>query len=116
MTPASARAKWRRRIHKDGETVTLRRVVPNATPIERQVKARVMGYAPEELIGGINQGDRKVFILAEDVEEVGFPVPLRTGGGDQIVVRNRAMTIQVIDDNTHRIRGVLIAYEIRISG
>jgi hypothetical protein len=115
MTPAHARAKWRRRIHRDGEMITLRRVTPQGTT-NYQVKARVLGYQPDELIGGINQGDRKIYILAEDVEKAGFPAPFKIGGGDTVVVRGRAMNIGVVDDNTHRIAGVLIAYQIKATG
>lgn len=117
MTPAAARAMYRRQIDAHGETITLRRNNPApAGPTEVTVKARVSGYQPEELVGGINQGDRKVIILAEDVEMSGFPVPFNTGGTDKAVVRGRALNIGVVDDSTRRIGGVLIAYEIRATG
>lgn len=105
---------WRRRIKNDGETITLRRgasVGGHAV----YVIARVMGYAPDELIGGITQGDRKIFVLAEDVEAGGFPLPFKPGS-DSVLVRGNKLTIQSVDDNTHRIGGVLIAYEIRATG
>lgn len=106
---------WRRQIHSQGEWVTIRRNSPSG-PTEARVRARVLGYQPEELIGGITQGDRKVYILAEDLENSGFPLPLKIGGSDVLVVRERAMSIRVVDDSTHRLGGELIAYEIRAAG
>lgn len=98
-----------------GETVTLRRNNPApAAATEQTVKARVSGYQPEELVGGINQGDRKVIILAEDITT--FPVPFKTGGTDKIIVRGKTLNIGVVDDSTRRIGDTLIAYEIRATG
>jgi hypothetical protein len=64
------------------------------------------------MIPGRQIGDRRVIVLAEDVEASGFPVPLRTGGSDKAVVRGKMLNINVVDDSTRRIAGVLIAYEI----
>ena len=117
MTPTQGRAMYRRRMDKDGETVTLRRVNASPTPpTDVSVPARVMGYQPEELVGGINQGQRKVIILAEDVASSGFPAPIRQGGTDKIIVRGRTLNIQFVDDSTRRIGDTLLAYELTTSG
>ncbi|TDR89122.1 hypothetical protein [Enterovirga rhinocerotis] len=108
-------AQMRRAIEKTGEVLTLRRVVPNAPPIEKQVRGRVMGYAPDELAAGISIGERKVILPADEVEASGFPTPLRKGT-DRIVVRGTHLTIVEVDDSTRRIGGELVAYEIRASG
>lgn len=106
---------YRRQMDAHGETVTLRRnnAAPSL-PTEQNLKARVIGYQPDELIGGINQGDRKVIILAEDITT--FPLPFKTGGTDKIVVRGKPLNIGVVDDSTRRIGDTLIAYEIRATG
>jgi hypothetical protein len=117
MTPATARRIWKRAISAHGETITLRRTNPSpAAPTSASVRARVMGFAPEELVGGINQGDRKVFILAEDVESAGFPTPIRAGSSDRILVRGKTLMIQSVDESSARIGDTLIAYELRVTG
>jgi hypothetical protein len=117
MSPNEARAMYRRMISEIGETITLRRNNPSpAAPTEVQVRARVTGYRPEELVNGINQGDRRLIVLAEDVEASGFPVPFKTGGSDKAIVRGASLNIGVVDDSTRRIGGVLVAYDITATG
>jgi hypothetical protein len=109
MTPSEARAFYADQLSQFGEMITLRRP---ATMAEITVRARVTEYKPEELGGGINQGDRRVIVLASDVT---FDPPLRVG--DKVVLRgNRVLNISVIDDNTRRIAGELIAYDIAARG
>jgi hypothetical protein len=117
MTPSQARDMYRRMIGEIGETITLRRNNASpAPPTEAQVLARVTGYRPEELVNGINQGDRRLIVLAEDVEASGFPVPFKTGGADKAIVRGKPLNISVVDDSTRRVAGVLIAYDITATG
>lgn len=117
MTPASARDMYRRQIAALGEEITLRRVNPSPTaPTDKAVRARVSGYTPEELVGGISQADRKVILLAEDVEASGFPVPIKSGSTDKLVIRGRQMMISEVDDSTVRVGSTLIAYKIRATG
>jgi len=107
---------WKKAMTRHGETIILRRIVANAPSVDVTVPARVSGYAPEELTAGRTQADRKVFILAEDVEASGFPLPLKQGSTDRILVRGRLMTLTEIDDSTHRVGPTLVAYEIRATG
>jgi hypothetical protein len=93
---------YTRQMEQRGEEVTIRRIVPNSAPIEVSVRAIVMGYDPEELVAGINQGDR--------------PVPLREGSTDRVIVRGRAMIVASIDDSTHRVAGTLNAIQLRVTG
>lgn len=116
MTPADAAAMYRRQIALNGEEVTLRRIVPNAAPINVTVMARVTGYQPQELTDGIDQGDRKVILLADDVSASGFPVPIKLGGSDKIIVRGRTLNVQSVDDTTRSVAGQVIAYEIQARG
>lgn len=115
MTPAHVRASYSRALALAGETVTLRRVNASpAAPTDHQVRARVVGYQPEELVGGIQIGDRKVILLAEDVP--GSFLPFLLGGRDKIVVRGKALNVESVDDSTRRVAGELIAYELRVKG
>lgn len=117
MTPALAALAYRRQLGKHGEDVILRRVnAAPAEPTEVTVRARVTGYAPHELVGGVQQGDRKVVLLAEDVAAADFPEPIRPGGKDKIVVDGRVLNIEVVDDHTRSVDGVLIAYELAVRG
>lgn len=117
MNASEARSMYRRMIGEIGETITLRRNNPSpAAPTEVQVRARVTGYRPEELVNGIKQGDRHLIVLAEDVETSGFPVPFKTNGSDKAIVRGSDLNIGMVDDSTRRVGGVLIAYDITATG
>jgi hypothetical protein len=113
MTDAEARAMWRALLDAYGETVTLQRVNPS---VSQTVRGRVTGFAPEELVGGINQGSRQVRLLAEDVEASGFPVPIRAGSTDRIVAHGKTLMINDVDTSTARVGGTLIAYLITATG
>jgi hypothetical protein len=118
VNSASAAASYARLISQNGETVTLRRysgsgdsrTATDYTPIA----ARVVGYQPSELVDDVQQGDRKVILLAEDVTALSFPAPVLIT--DKIVVRSKEMAIQAIDDSSRRVGETLIAYEIRVRG
>lgn len=115
MTPEQAKASLARQIAMHGETATLRRL--NASPPhteETGVAVFVRGYEPDELVGAIQQGDRKIIVPADNVGS--FPVPFRERSTDRIEVRGQEMTIQAVDDSTRRIAGTLVAYEIRVRG
>lgn len=100
------------------DVVTLRRYAgrdQNRTHFDFQsVRARVTGYAAADLVGDIEQGDRLAIVLAEDVYRVGFPIPIRKGDG--MIVAGAICSIEAVDDNTRRVGGNLMAYEIRIRG
>lgn len=120
MTPEEALSDHRLMLDAVGEEITLRRETrgpgnpPVMIPFEATVRARVMGYQPKDLVGGITQGDLKAIVLAVDLETVQWPGPLRQG--DKAILRGKTKTIEVVDGNTRRIQGVLIAYELRVTG
>lgn len=118
MSPTEAASAYRSALLHEHETVVLRRVGPGNTVVAESppLLARVTGYKPDELVAGIKQGDLRLVLLAEDVEASGFPLPLKQGAADRVVVRGRMTTPQAIDDNTRRVGGVLIAYEIQVRG
>lgn len=116
-TPGLYAAEMERR----GEVVSLRRRKPNSIPAafepEVDVRSIVTGYAPSELVGGINQGDSRVILLAEDVAAGGFPLPITsTNGIDVVWINGRQRTIKSVDEYTHRIAGVLLAYDCTVRG
>ena len=113
MTPATARAMYARQFAGVAQ-VTLRRIVPNASPVDVAVRAKVTGYAPNELMGGIQQGDSRAIVLAVDVEATAFPGPIKAG--DKLVIGGRVRNIQFLDDQTRRIGDTLIAYDLTLRG
>lgn len=115
MTPAVAKAMYARQIDANGDTITLRRADSSGVIDVPGVRVRVMGYGPEELVGGITTGDRKVILPAENIGA--FPVPFKTGGTDKIVLNDgKVLNIQIVDDRTARIADDLIAYKITARG
>lgn len=107
-----ARAAYRHSIAVTGETVTLRTftgVGASRTGADVSVRARVRMFEPAQLVGGLQQGDRELIVLAEDV-----PTPPKKG--DQVIVRGTTMTIQAVDDSTRRLGDVLLAYVITARG
>lgn len=117
MTPEASKASHARMLGQVGEQVTFRRFTgngPNRPHFDVTVTARVMDYTAQELVGGIQQGDRKLIVLAQDFFDAQWPAPPKKG--DEAVIRGVQTTVQDVDDNTRRIKGVLIAYEIRVRG
>ncbi len=117
MTPDSVKASYRQAIVAAATTVVVRRYTgtgENAPFFDVSVGARVVGYEPHELLGLIQQGDRRVIMLAEDLSDAQFPLPLRKG--DKVLVRGRELNIEAVDDNTRRVQGVLVAYELQVRG
>ncbi|RAI44724.1 hypothetical protein CH341_07785 [Rhodoplanes roseus] len=112
MSVAETLAAYRAALAEVGETITVRRLNPSpAAPTDVQALARITGYDPSEIVPGIQQGDRKVILLAEHVT---LTPPLRAG--DKLVVRGRVLNIETVDDSTRRLGGVLVAYELLVRG
>lgn len=117
MTPAAARASHRRMIFQTGEAVSIRRYSGTGggrTSTDYATRARVMEYQPDEFVGNVKQGDRKLIVLVEDLEATAISLPVVLT--DKVVVRGKELAIMALDDNTRRIGGTLIAYELQCRG
>ncbi|MGE0290328.1 MAG: hypothetical protein AB7I42_24910 [Bradyrhizobium sp.] len=117
MTPDESRADYRATMDRVGEVVLIRRYTgsgQNRPHFDAEVRARVMGYEPTELVGGVIQGDRKLIVLAEDMIAAQVPLDLRKG--DKAVIRGKECNIEAADDNKRRVAGALIAYELQVRG
>lgn len=117
MTPEHVRTVYARALSLY-ETIQIRRYTGSGAsraPVDYPVRARVMNYDGDELIGGIVQGRRRVIVLAEDVENSDFALPF-VSTADKLVIRGREVAITAVDDNTRRFGGVLMAYEILAAG
>jgi hypothetical protein len=109
ITAAIARLDMRDVLEHTGEMVTLRRGEASVSAL-----ARVKGFQPEDLVGSIQQGDRSVILLAEDLENAGWDGAPRQG--DRLKAGGAVMVIQSVDGATRRVSGVTIAYEIVARG
>lgn len=119
MTPVGVRSAYRRMLGQF-ELVFLRKytgVGALRTKRDYAVQARVLNYNEEEFVGQVQEGDRKLIIMAEDVDASSLRLPIRKG--DKVVIEregDKELNIEGSDDNTRRIGGELIAYEIRARG
>lgn len=110
MTPAEARAAYRRQIEKHGERVKLRRGFDG---VECEVRARVTGFQPEQLTTGITLGHRRVVILAESIPASWPGPPVKN---DRIVWNGLTLTVTAVDSATRRLGGDTVAFELIMSG
>lgn len=114
MTPEEVKASYREALK---EIVFARRYTGGGTNrphFDAAARARVVGYTPQELIGDVIQGDRKVILFADDLIENGFALPLTTS--DKLVVRGKELAIMAADGDTRKVNDVLIAYELQVRG
>lgn len=116
MTPEGIKSSYRRMLERVGEPVLVRRYTGTGTTRPRyevQANARIVDYDPQELAGTIQQGDRRVIVLAQDLIDGNlWPVT----PNDKVVVRNKELQIIGIDDSTRRVDTVPIAIEIQVRG
>lgn len=116
MDVASTKSSYRSALG-ECEPVLIRRYTgsgANRPKFDASAMAKVSGYQPQELIGGIVQGDIKVIVLVDDLLSAQFPLPLKKG--DKAIVRSKEMNIEAVDDNTRRVGITLIAYELQVRG
>lgn len=116
MTPTAARAAYKRTLGRT-EGILIRRFTGQGTPrpkVEKSCRARVVNCDPKELIGTVQQGDRRLIVLAEDLESGVVTLPILVS--DKVVVRGKELAIIAIDDNTRRVGSTLCAYEIQVRG
>lgn len=93
-----------------GQAVTLRRIVPNAPAIERPSRAFVRGYRPDELVGGINQGDTLVALSPTNLPAE-F-ADLRRN--DRVIIEGRVRNVEYVDPV--RINGTLVRINALVRG
>lgn len=95
------------------ETIKIRRFTgtgPNRPMFEVSCPAVVTGFDAEELVGGIQQADRHVILMHDDLLNVGFALPITNS--DFVVRKGRQYAIRVPDDASR----AGVAYELQIVG
>lgn len=117
MTPVETKQGYITALNAAGETIAIRRYTGTGTsrvPTDTNLRARVVGYQERELVGTIQQGDRKVIALVDDLVTAGFAIPVTAN--DKIMLRGKQLSIVSVDDSTRRVQGILIAYEFQARG
>ena len=108
-----------------GEDVILRRISgsgPSATSIEEVCRAVGRGYPPEELVGGIAQGDSQVILSPSEIRVSGWPdlggSPSGTASlprkGDKLIVQGRVRTIEAAAPI--QVAGELVRIDLQVRG
>jgi hypothetical protein len=93
MTPARAIAMLDSQIARNGQTVMLRKGNAANGDADKPVRAFVRGYQPEELSGGIQQGDSTMVLSPTALAASGFAGPLKRL--DRVTIAGKMQIIQV---------------------
>lgn len=99
-------------IQREGQSLVLRRVITGVAPVSVDLKGVVKDYKPNELVNGVQQGDRMVIICNAEIESESWPGPPRKG--DQVVIDGKTATVQYC--NTLRLRGQVARHNLQVRG
>ena len=108
-----------------GEDVVLRRISGSgatATSVDVTCRAVVRGYRPEELVGGIAQGDSQVILSPSEIRASGWPDPDGSPSGsaslprkgDKLIVQGRMRTIEAVAPIL--VAGELVRIDLQVRG
>jgi hypothetical protein len=111
---APSQAMYDSEFNSRGDIVTVRRIVANQPAVDAQARALITGYRPEEIAGGIQFGHSRIVLSAADLRAANWPEPPRVN--DKILLAGKQYNVLAVDANTHRVAGVLYAYEIQAAG
>ena len=104
MTPAAAQAMYARQLEAHGEAMTLSRGVTTQAVLGRVIRAARAG---QETTDTIEQRDFSVVFLADGLA-------LTPERGDRLTIGTETFVVEAVDDQTRRIAGTIIAYEVTI--
>lgn len=115
MTPGSAIASIDRQIAAHGQTVTLRRTVPNAAAIEATVRGVVRGYRPEQITDGITLGASQVILSPTALMGTAFETEENwPRKNDKVILNGRVRNIEAPDPI--KINDVLVRFNLQVAG
>lgn len=77
-----------------GETVVFRRLT-GVIPLDVTVRAVVRGYGPDELVGGVQQGDRRVTLSQREMEQAQWCWPVKVQ--DRVIIEGKPTVVQSVD-------------------
>lgn len=115
MTPAQAIAALDRQLSAHGQTVTIRRTVPNGPAVEVTVRAFVRGYKPAELTDGITVGSSSVVVSPSSLKASPFfgdgNLPRKN---DAVVISGRKRNIEAVE--AVKLDDVLVRVNLQVAG
>jgi hypothetical protein len=114
MDPGDITAAYRDAFGEVAETVTIRRGFPPGNT-DAVVNARLLGFAPDDVTGGAQQGSRKALVIVQDLVDLAFPLPLLPKQ-DRFLWNGKILVISSVDDATVRVGGVTIGFWLGIAG
>lgn len=119
MTPQAAIAALDRQLHLHGHDAVLRRATwsgTTKTTADVTVRIKLRGYAPDELVGGIIQGDSAVVMSPTQINAAGWPsgAPEPPKAGDTLVSAGRARA--VIAAEPIYLGGEVVRIEMQVRG
>lgn len=100
---------------ENGQDIVLRRPVPNGTAIEKPIRAMVRGYRPDELAGGLQQGDTQLILSPTGLPaEFADADATRLKKNDQAVFDGRRRNVEFVE--VVRVAGVLVRLNLTVRG
>lgn len=114
MDPTQVRSSYRRSLRNAGELSIVRRYSGTGTSrpkIDVNAYAKEEQYVANDLVGDIRQGESKLVLSSEDLEDSALALPIP---GDKLVFRGRELVIATVAQR--RAHGVLVAYEVTVKG
>ena len=100
-------------IRQNGTMVLLRRPAPQGLHFDLPCMAMVRAFQPNELVGGIEQGDRRVVISNAEIAGRIWPGPPKQG--DQIVIDGRTTTLRAAAE-TIRVGDFIVKHVMQVRG
>lgn len=124
MVDNSIQAAHRAGIYRAGQPVTFQReagVAPNIVTTSAQVTAIVRGYTPNTTapaqeglasssVGGITQEDRQIIVMADDLANGGFPIPVQKHDKVVISATGEVLDVTRVDAEKRYIAGAIEAF------
>lgn len=78
-------------IEQNGTAIMLRRPAPQGLHFDVEVAAMVRLFQANELVGGIQQGDRRIVISNRAIAARAWPGPPKQG--DQVIISGKTATL-----------------------
>ena len=101
-------------LSRNGETITLRRLTGRGFWIDVQCRARVNDYSPDEMQGGIEQGDQKVVLSNAEITAAQWPGPPRIG--DVILRNGGTLTAVVRAVSSNTLDNIVVRHNLTVRG
>ena len=115
MTPVAAISMLDRQVREHGQDIVLRRPVANGAAIERPFRAFVRGYRPDELSGGLQQGDTELVMSPTGLPpEFADTDATRLRKLDRITFDGRIRTVKFVEPV--RVAGTLVRLNVTVEG